>query len=140
MAVKPASQWGANWAGSSAKASSNYSAGIQGYTGDWASATVAAQPQMLQNVTAAIQNGSWANGVQRAGTTKWKQMSEAKAPNYSQGFMAGANNYAAAAAKLQPFLSSAVQALPPRGDINQNLQRSAALALALHQQRGNFKA
>lgn len=140
MAVKPASQWASNWSGSSAKASGNYVAGIQAYSGDWASATVAAQGLMLQNVTQAIQNGRWSTGVQRAGTTKWKQMSEQKSTNYVTGFSAGGNNYAAAAAKLQPFLSSAVAALPARGDINQNLQRSAALALALHQQRGNFKA
>jgi hypothetical protein len=95
---------------------------------------------MLQNVTQAVQSGRWSSGVQRAGTTKWKQMSEQKSTNYVTGFSAGGNNYASAAAKLQPFLASAVAALPARGDINQNLTRSAALAMALHQQRGNFKA
>jgi len=37
-------------------------------------------------------------------------------------------------------MANAVAALPPRGDINANLNRSAALAMALHNQRGNFKA
>lgn len=140
MAVKPASQWGTNWQASAGRAQQNFAAGVEGYTGDWAGATVAQEGAMLQGVTQAVTNGSWRNGVSRVGTNGWKAATAAKAANFGVGFNAGVNKYNAAAAKLQPYLASAVASLPPRGDINQNLGRSAALAMALHSQRGNFKA
>lgn len=142
MAVKPAAQWGQNWTASAPRAATNYQAGVEAYTGDWAGATTAQQATMQQNWLTSIQNGSWAAGVNSTGTTGWKQATVAKVANYGVGFNAGATEYNQAAAKLQPFLSTAVASLPPRGDINANLQRSAALALALHQaaSTGQFRA
>lgn len=140
MAVKPASAWSSNWTGSSGRATTNYQTGVEAYNGDWAGATTAQQATMQANWLQSLANGTWANGVNNKGTSGWKQDTVAKMANYGVGFQAGANRYAAAAAKLQPFISNAVGSLPPRGDINANLQRSAALALALHAQKGNFKA
>lgn len=142
MAVKPASQWSQNWQGSAGRAATNYTEGVNAYTGDWAGATTAQQATMQQNWLQSITNGSWAAGVNGTGTSGWKQATVAKAANYGVGFQAGANEYAAAANKLQPFLANAVGSLPPRGDINANLQRSAALAMALHQAAttGQFRA
>lgn len=141
MAVKPASAWGQNWTASAGKASANYQTGVEAYNGDWAGATTAQQATMQSNWLAAISNGSWAAGVNARGTNGWKQATVAKMANYGTGFQAGASNYNTAAAKLQPFLVNAVASLPPRGDINANLQRSAALAMALHQAAttGQFK-
>lgn len=138
MAVKPASQWSQNWTGSAAKATTNYTAGVDAYNGDWAGATTAQQATMQQNWLQSLANGSWANGVNNVGTQGWKSATVAKQANYGVGFQAGANAYSAAAQKLQPFLVNVVSSLPPRGDINQNLQRSAALAMALHNAKGQF--
>jgi hypothetical protein len=142
MAVKPASTWSTNWTGSSGRATTAYNAGVQAYTGDWAAATTAQQAVMQQNWLNSLANGTWAAGVNATGTSGWKTATEAKAANYGTGFQAGANKYASAANKLQPFMSSAVASLPPRGDINANLQRSAALAMALHSAaaNGQFRA
>ena len=141
MAVKPASQWASNWTGSAGKASTNYQQGVEAYNGDWAGATTAQQATMQSNWLASISNGSWAAGVNAVGTNGWKSKTVAKMANYGVGFQAGASSYGSAAAKLQPFLVNAVASLPPRGDINANLQRSAALAMALHQASttGQFK-
>lgn len=138
MAVKPASAWSANWTGSSGKATTNYQAGVEAYNGDWAGATTAQQATMQANWLASVNNGTWANGVQNKGTNGWKSDTVAKMANYGVGFTAGASAYSAAASKLQPFMQNAVNSLPPRGDINANLQRSAALALALHNAKGTF--
>lgn len=138
MAVKPASQWSQNWTGSAGKATTNYTAGVDAYNGDWAGATTAQQATMQSNWLAALANGSWANGVNAVGTQGWKSATVAKQANYGVGFQAGANAYASAAQKLQPFLVNVVSSLPPRGDIQQNLQRSAALAMALHNAKGQF--
>jgi len=140
MAVKPASTWSSNWSGSAGRATTNYTQGVEAYNGDWAGATTAQQAVMQQNWLQSLANGTWANGVNAKGTSGWKQDTVAKQANYGVGFQAGANRYAASAAKLQPFLANAVPALPPRGDINANLNRSAALAMALHNARGQFKA
>lgn len=133
MAVKPASAWASAWTGSSGRATTNYTAGVTAYTGDWAAATTAQQAVMQQNWLTSLSNGTWAAGVNSTGTQGWKTATEAKSANYGVGFQAGSANYSAAANKLQPFVASAVASLPPRGDINANLQRSAAFAMALHQ-------
>lgn len=138
MAVKPASAWSSAWTGSSAKATTNYQTGVEGYNGDWVTATTSQQAVMQANWLASIANGTWAAGVQAKTTQGWKNDTVAKMANYGVGFQAGAAAYAAAASKLQPFMVNAVASLPPRGDINANLQRSAALALALHGAKGTF--
>ena len=139
MAVKPASAWGQNWQASAGRATTNFNAGVQNYTGDWAAQTTAQEQAMLQGVTQAVQNGSWRNGVNRVGTQGWKAATEAKAQNFGVGFNAGAQRYNNAAAKLQPIVQSAVNQLPPRGDINANIARSAAFAMAMHSVRGQVK-
>lgn len=142
MAVKPASQWAQNWTGSSGRATTNYKTGVDAYTGDWAAATTAQQATMQANWLNSLANGTWAAGVNNTGTSGWKQATDAKSANYGVGFQAGSQNYSQAANKLQPYMASAVASLPPRGDINANLQRSAALAMALHTAaaNGQFRA
>ena len=138
--MKTANQAQSAWTGSSGRASTNYQAGVAGYNGDWAGATTAQQGVMVNNWTQAVNSGAWSRGVQAVGTAGWKAATQAKEQNYLTGFNAGANAYGVAIGKIMNFLGSAVPALPPRGDINQNLQRSNALALALHAQRGNLGA
>jgi hypothetical protein len=140
MAVKPASTWASNWSGSAGKATTNYTAGVDSFSGDWAGATTSQQAVMQQNWLQSLASGAWAAGVNNTGTQGWKSATVAKQANYGVGFQAGASKYSQAAAKLQPFMASAVAALPPRGDITANLQRSNSLAMALHQNRGQFKA
>lgn len=114
--------------------------GIQGTQKDQAALAVAAGPRYMQGVADAYNSGRWAAGLTRRGTQYWKSQSEAKQTSYGTGIAAGANNYAASAAKLYPALANIVSSLPARGDINQNLQRSAGLALALHANKGQYKA
>jgi hypothetical protein len=138
--VKTAQQAAQAWTGSSGRASTNYQAGVAGYSGDWASATTQQQAVMQQNWLASLANGSWANGVQSVGTAGWKAATQAKEQNYLTGFNAGSAAFQTSITKIMNYLATAVPALPPRGDINQNLQRSNALALALHSQRGSLGA
>ena len=138
--MKTAQQAAANWAGSAGRAATNYSEGVNGYSGDWAGATTRQQATMVTNWTQAISSGRWANGVNATGTAGWKSATTAKTSNYTTGFQAGAQKQSVAIGKIMNFLGSAVPALPPRGDINANLARANALALALHQQKGNLGA
>lgn len=65
----------------------DYAAGVQNPTKSWASATAAAQRRWANGVQAAMQNGSFARGVQAAGDAKWQQRAAS----------IGAQRYAAAA-------------------------------------------
>lgn len=138
--MKSAQQAASNWSGAASRATPNFVAGVQATQKDQAGNAVAQQAALRTNWLASVDSGRWAAGVTRRGTQYWKTQTEAKSSNYQQGYSAGANNYAAAAAKFMPAIQQGVNSLPPRGDINQNLQRSNALALYLHQQRGTLGA
>ena len=138
--MKTAQQAAAAWAGSAGRAATNYSEGVNSYSGDWAGATTRQQSVMVTNWTQAVSSGLWAQGVNNTGTSGWKSATVAKTTNYTTGFQAGAQKQATSIGKIMNFLQSAVPALPPRGDINQNLARSNALALALHAQKGTLGA
>ena len=138
--MKTAQQAAAAWVASAGRAATNFSDGVNAYNGDWAGATTRPQAVMTTNWTQAVSSGRWAQGVNNVGTSGWKSATTAKVTNYSTGFQAGAQKQATAAGKIMNFLQSAVPALPPRGDINQNLARSNALALALHAQKGSLGA
>jgi hypothetical protein len=138
--VKTAAQAAANWAASQGRATQAYTEGVQGYTGDWAGATVAQEQVMLQGVTQAVISGRWRAGVQAVGTGGWKQRTQDKAPNYSQGFSAGAQRQAASAQKIMAALGNIVPNLPARGTYDQNKIRATTLMDALHAQRGQLGA
>ena len=138
--MKTAQQAAAAWAGSAGRAATNYGEGVNNYSGDWAGATTRQQAVMQQNWQQAVSSGRWAAGVNNTGTNGWKTATQAKTANYTTGFSAGAAKQSVAIGKIMNFLGSAVPALPPRGDINANLQRANALALALHQQKGSLGA
>lgn len=138
--MKTAQQAQANWTGAASRATPNYVAGIQSTQKDQAALAVAQQATLRANFLNAVDSGRWAQGVTKRGTAYWKQQSEAKSTNYNQGYSAGGNNYAAAAAKFMPAIAQGVASLPARGDINQNLQRSNSLALYLHGLKGQLGA
>lgn len=138
--MKTAAQAAANWSGASGRAQTAWNEGIQSTTKDQAALAAAAQPRWLQGVQDAAANNRFANGVTRRGTSYWKSQSQAKAGNYATGYTAGASNYQASAQKILSAEANIVSSLPPRGDINANLQRSQQFALAMHQLKGQLGA
>lgn len=138
--MKSVQQTQQNWSGSSGRAQTAWTAGVEGFTGDWAGATVRQQAVMLANLQDAINQGRWAQGVNAVGTNGWKTATVASAANFANGFTKGAANYNTAAAKFMPAIANGVSGLSPRGDIFQNLDRSRALALYLHGLKGTLGA
>lgn len=138
--MKTAAQAAANWTQSAGRAATAFTEGVQSTTKDQAALAVAQQATLVANFNQAVNSGRWAAGVQRRGTAYWKQQTVAKAANFSQGFTAGASNFQSAIGKVIAAEQGIVGSLPPRGDINQNLQRANAFALAMHSQKGNLKA
>lgn len=138
--MKTAQQAAANWIASAGRAQSDWSAGVQGYSGDWAGATTRQQSVLLTNVTAAITSGQWAAGVNRRGTQGWKQATLDKASNFATGFQAGASRQASAIAKIIQAESNIVQSLPARGTYEQNKVRATAVMDGLHALKGTLGA
>lgn len=138
--MKTAQQANANWKAAAPTATAAYDAGVQGYQGDWATATTNQQAALLLNVTQAINDGSWAAGVRRVGTGGWKTATTDKKGNYTTGYTAGANAQLLAAQKLMAFLGTVVPNLPARGTYQQNKTRWETLVDALHAQKGNLGA
>lgn len=138
--MKTAQQAAQNWRDSQGRATTAYEQGVQNYQGDWAGATTQQQAALVNNFNRAVNDGSWARGVQAVGTGGWKNATQAKSANYGTGFTAGAGNQAAAAQKIMGALGSIVPNLPPRGTYDQNKMRSTALMDALHALRGQLGA
>ena len=138
--MKTAQQAAANWIGSAGRAQTDWASGVQNYTGDWAGATTRQQSVMLNAVTQAITNGSWAAGVNRVGTQGWKSRTVDKASNYATGFQAGASRQASAIAKIIAAEQNIVGSLPPRGDFTANKARATAVMDALHALKGTLGA
>ncbi len=138
--MKTAQQAPARWQAAGATAAGNWTAGIQNTNKDQAALAAAAQPLWLAGVQAAAAANRFANGVTRRDTQHWKSQAEAKAGNYTTGYSAGGANFGAAIQKIIAAEAQIVQSLPPRGDINANLQRANQMALGLHQQKGNLGA
>ena len=138
--MKNAQQGSQNWANASGRATTAWADGIQSTQKDQAALAVAQQALLVSNFNQAVQSGRWAAGVQKRGTAYWRSQSLAKQANYSTGYTAGAANQASAMQKIIAAEQGIVGSLPPRGDINQNLQRANAFALAMHSQKGNLGA
>ncbi len=128
------------WVASAGKAATNYAQGVQSYSGDWAGATTQQQTAMTTNWTQAVSSGRWAQGVNNRGTNGWKAATQAKTPNYSQGFQAGASKQAAAIQKVLAAEANIVSSLPPRGTHEQNKARAIALIDGLHALKGQLGA
>jgi hypothetical protein len=137
--VKTAQQAAQNWVNSAGRAATDWTAGINGYTGDWAGATTAQYQAWVSGLAQAQATGAWQAGVQRVGTSGWKSATTAKAGNYTTGFQAGAQKQASSAQKLMTALGSIVPGLPPRGTFQQNVTRSTTLMADLHALRGQLK-
>ena len=138
--MKTAQQMRDAWVASSGKATTNYNEGVQSTQKDQAQLAVNAIPRMVAGFNDAANSGRIAAGFTRGGTPYWKQRTQQKSGNYSSGFSSGGDNFGAAAQKLIPALQNGVAQLPPRGDIEQNFQRSRALGLYLHSLKGTLGA
>lgn len=138
--MKTAAQAAQNWVNSSGRAQTAFVEGVQSSQKDQAALAVAGEARLVQGFNEAVTSGRWRQGVLRGGTTYWKQQTEKKAANYGVGYAAGAQAQAAAIQKIMQAVATGVANLPPRGDVNQNIQRSASLALYLHGLKGQLGA
>jgi hypothetical protein len=114
-------------------AGAEYTAGVTGKGGKWATNTAAGGDNYEQGVTAAIGRKAFQKGVSAAGPAKFEQKaSTIGATRYPQGVAGAEAAFTQGFEKYANVLKGV--ALPPRAPKGspQNLQRVAAVADALH--------
>ncbi len=134
--VKSIGAAAAKWAARAGVAVNDYLNGVAGSTKDQAGLAAAAQSQWAAAVAAAANAGTFAAGLNRAGTAGWKSGVASKgATRYAPGVTAAGPKYTA---RFGPFLN-VIAALDlgqrfPRGD-PRNQNRSTIVQVALNKAR-----
>lgn len=139
--VKDASQSAQKWSNNTSGATGSYRDGVMNPKTDWQAATNAAAGNWAQGVEKAKANGSFAKGVNKAGTAKQQQNAATKGVSrFAEGVAVAQPEYQQA---MEPVLNTIASVnLPPRGPKGdpKNIARVAAVATALSTaKRGAFK-
>lgn len=131
-------QAAANWASRLGAATQAYTDGVNSVTVAPGQLAAAAKNLWLQNTQAAV-NRFAANSA-AVQLPMWQQAAVQKgAPRLASGASAAQPKMEQVFGKLFPAIRNAVQALPARGTIDQNIERSRQFALKMNSQKGTFK-
>jgi predicted transcriptional regulator len=126
------------WASRLGAATQAYTDGVNGVTVAPGQLAAAAKNLWAQNTAAAI-NRFAANSA-AVSREQWQQAAVNKgAPRLASGASAAQPKMEQVFGKLFPAIRSAVGALPARGTIDQNIERSRQFALKLNSMKGTFK-
>ena len=138
--MKTPAQANSRWKNNTAAATQTWQDGVQGYSGDWAGATVSQGPAYLSGVQQAYSAGLWQQGVQKVGTQGWKSRTVAKAANFSVGVNAAGERQLSAITKILNAEATIVGGLSPRGDFAANKARMNSVVDQLHALKGQLGA
>jgi hypothetical protein len=115
------------WSSGLAGAQSKWEAGVQAVTVSPTQLAARAAPLWARN-TAAAQQKFAANSA-RISREAWIEATVTKGgPRLGQGAQAAQPKMAAVMAKLFPYINQVTAGLPPRGDLEANINRSATFA------------
>lgn len=136
MARVNAQQWLEKWGRRMNSAGPDVQAGVQRVQTAPGQQAAAAQQLMLQRLQEAIQNGSWARGVQSVSLADWqKSMIDKGIPRIAQGVTQAQRTAGGRiAALLSAVDASAAEANAlPKGGIEQSIARAAAFMRGMSQ-------
>lgn len=133
----PPDQLAQMWAQNLSGATARMTAGAQAVTQSPGQAAAAQQATWLANVTASA--NLWAAKVAAVTTAQWQQAYVTKGiPRVATGAQAAQANFAQVLARIIAAEKSIVAGLPARGNLDQNIARSAAFQRAMAAQKGSF--
>jgi hypothetical protein len=122
MATKDPSQVAAKWANNLSNATTAITDGVNAVTVAPGQAAARQKEVWVQNVTAS--KDKWASRTAAVPLTSWQQdMITKGVPRIAQGAQGAQDKMAAFMGKALPYIAAQVQALPPRGTLEQNLNR-----------------
>jgi len=128
-----------NWAQRLAGATQAYTDGVNGVKTAPGQLAALAGDRWLANTTASLPRFK-ANSA-AVTLPSWQQSAVSKgAPRLASGAAAAQSTVEMVFGKLFPAIANAVNSLPPRGTIDQNIDRSAQFARAMNAKKGTFKA
>ena len=131
-----AQKWAANYSASGPE----ITAGVQNPRADPTAAAIANKNGWVQGVNRAATDGSWENGLRKAGQAGWQNgMMQKTIPSLATRAQAGLAHYQAFRNAWNTFLDSALPNLPARGTYEQNMARARSMADAQHAQHGKYR-
>lgn len=127
-AADAAQRWSTGFGAAGAK----WAAGIEAVTVAPGQLAAAAAPRYIAGVQANA--GKWAANSAAVSLATWKQQSVNKGQaRLASGATAGMAKYQAKIGPVLDAIKSITNSLPPRGTVEQNIQRSSQFQMALHQ-------
>lgn len=127
-AADAAQRWQQNFGA----AGQRWAQGIESVTTAPGVAAAAAQDRYLAGVQSNV--GKWARNTAAMPLATWKQIAVQKGQSrLASGAQAGLSKYQAAIGKVLDAQKSIIAGLPPRGTVEQNIQRSSQFQMAMHQ-------
>lgn len=127
-AADAAQRWQTGFSGAGAK----WAAGIEAVTVAPGQLAAAAAPRYLAGVQQNAQK--WASRTAGVSLAQWKAVAVQKGQGrLASGAQAGMAKYQARIGAVLDAEKSIIAGLPPRGTVEQNIQRSAQFQMALHQ-------
>ena len=134
--VKSAADAAKKWSTRAQGAGGDYTSGVSNAGQAWHDATVRSGDTWAAGVQAAVGQGRFAKGVERAGANRYQtRAANDGGQRYTQGVAGAQDQYQARVGKFLDVINTAKQALPmrrPKGD-PANWARSQAIGQALHQ-------
>jgi len=131
-ALPSAADAAAKWQAGFAAAGTAWQNGINNVTVAPGQLAVAAQSRYLSGVQTNV--AKWASKTGAVTLAQWKAAATAKGPSrLASGATAGMPKYQAAIGAVLQAEASIIAGLPPRGTVEQNIQRSSQFQLQLHQ-------
>lgn len=127
-----ADQVAQDWAAHLAAASDKIQRGVMAVSTAPGVAAARQKGAYVQNVTASADK--WASRVASVSAGEWQQAVVSKGlPRIAGGAQAAQPKFAAFMTQLLPHVQSSVASLPARGNLEQNIARSAAFARSMAQ-------
>jgi hypothetical protein len=132
-------QIAAKWSQNLSGATQTIQTGVQAVTTPPGQAAAAQKQAYVQGVN---QNADiWAKNVSAVSTSEWQQaMINKGLPRVGTGATAAQPKMANVMQTLIPAIQSITAGLPPRGTLQQNLQRATTFATQLAAKKGQFKS
>lgn len=122
----------AKWQAKTAASTEAYKQGVQAVTVNPAQLAIAAKDLWIARVNEAAQNGRFEAGLQGTTLASWKAAATDKgAANIAAGARTGAIKVEQMERVIGPQRDAIVASLPARGTLDQNLERSNAMARAM---------
>ena len=108
-------------------ATQDIAAGIQRVTENPAQKAIAQQALLVQKFNQSVQDGKWANSLNRVTLNDWKQAAINKGvPRIAQGAADGESKYQSFAAQFYPYVEGVQQEIAgmPKGTLEDSIQRA----------------